>query len=219
MNKTYISAMENPFETEGRDMGHIFLSGKSGAGKTELIKQFIGSFLQSGKKVMWFSTHEEEKTLLNRWNAKVVEHGEALNATALSANKLILVKTTELDFVELNGLLMKERAEWVIVHENLDEVTINYEQNEYSTQKLDFLHFVSEFGRVFNMYTLVSCQDLSHMSRAFPAEKILENSSNRIFLQQSENSLKHAQKKNWLGTEHIEKVKSLPKYEAFFVQK
>lgn len=218
MDKTHISAMTNPFESEDRGMGHIVLSGKSGSGKTELIKQFVGSFLQSGKRVLWFATQDEE-TLMKRWNGKVVEHENEIGETLLSSHKFIVLKTTQVDFVELKDLLMQSEHEWVIVQDDLDEVSINYEQNEYITRKLDFLYFISEFGRVFNLYSLVSSQDLRYMSRAFPSEKIMLNSQNLIFLHQSEESLAHAKQKDWLRTEHVEKLKALPEYEAFFVQR
>lgn len=218
MDKTHISPMTNLFESDNKGMGHIVLSGESGSGKTELIKQFVGSFLQTGKKVLWFSTLDEPM-VAKKWNGKVVEYGREINGELLSSHSLIVLKTTQIDFVELKSLLMQAEDEWVIVHDNMDEVSINYEQNDHVTRKLDFLYFVSEFGRVFNLYVLVAYQNLRHMSIAIPSEQLMANSQYLIFLQQGESSLEHAEQKKWLRTEQIEKLRVLPKYEAFFVQR
>lgn len=218
MKKTHISPMMNPFESDNKGMGHIVLAGKSGSGKSELIKQFVSSFLQSGKKVLWFST-QDEQILSKTWNARLVEYEQEISGELFSTHSLVILKTTQIDFALMKKLLMQSEDEWVIVHDDMDEVSINYEQNDYVTRKLDFLYFVSEFGRVFNLYALVAYQDMRHISRAIPSEKIMTNSQHLILLQQSEDSLGHLGEKRWLRAEHIKKLKSLPEYEAFFVQR
>lgn len=211
--------MEGLFDSTSTEFGHIVVSGKSNSGKTELTKQVVGSVLQTEKKVLYFSTDTAVQDWLFGLNGKLVMSELDVNDRLFSENKLVIVNSTCVNFEQIKNLLLKDESEWLIVHEDFDEVSINYEQSEYMTQKLDFLYFVSEFGRVFNLYSMITCKDLRELSRVLPAKKMIDNSPNLIFLQQEYVSLKHARKNGWLTELQEEKVKNLLKYEAFFVQR
>lgn len=210
---------ENVFENEELSMSHLTIVGKSGSGKTELIKQIIGTFLQGGKRILWFSALDDNDWMFNKWNGHRIKQKEKLKEGILSSHKLIALESTDIDFEQLRNLLLEEGSQWVLVHDNMDELVVNYDQNEFSTQKLEFLYYVSEFGRVFNLYTLVAGKDLRQLSKVHPSKKIIENSKNLVMLDQEYQSLRFAKKEKWLNQEQIEQVKNLPEYEAFYLRK
>jgi hypothetical protein len=217
LEKLTVSVLENAFESEDTPMGHIAVSGEAGSGKTELIKQMVGSFLKSGKKILWFSTSNEENELLEKWKGHEINSEGELDFAFHNSYSFIVVRTSDVDFDKLKNYLIAESKDWVIVHDNLDGVALNYDQNEFETRKLDFLYFVSEFGRVYNLYTLIGGREIAELGRVLPLKKVLENSRNKIFLRQSYRSLKHAKKQGWLSDVQGETVKNLSDFEAFHV--
>jgi hypothetical protein len=215
----YKLLFENVFENDELSMSHLTIVGKADSGKTELIKQIVGSFLQGGKRILWLDSIAENDWMFKKWNGYRISEKEELKKGIFSTHKLIALETTDINFDELRDVLVEEGSQWVLVHDNMDELVINYDQNEFSTQKLDFLYYVSEFGRVFNLYTMIAGKDLKHLSKVHASKKIIENSKNLVLLEQDYQSLKFAKKQNWLNEEQIEQVKNLPKYEAFYLRK
>ncbi|WP_180953918.1 helicase HerA domain-containing protein [Bacillus sp. M6-12] len=215
MDKLTVSVFEN----EDFSMSHIALIGKSGAGKSELLKQIVGSFLQSGKKIIWFGSYDEHSSMVEKWKGYRIDKNEDINSATFSAHSFILIDTLQIDFEHLKNILIQDNQEWILVQDDMDEVSINYEQSEFMTRKLEFLYFVSEFGRVFNLYTLVAGEDIRTFTKTLPSKKIVDNTKNLLLLEQDYTSLKHLKKHKWINEEQVKKIESLPKYEAFFIRK
>ncbi|WCK56976.1 DUF87 domain-containing protein (plasmid) [Aneurinibacillus sp. Ricciae_BoGa-3] len=219
MQATNLSVFENIFENKEISMKHIALLGEKNSGKTELLKQIIASFLNSNKKVMLLHPQETFRSLTDSLNGVYVNVEEQLNATLLKDSRLVSINTKLLDFSRLLNLLQEDNSQWVVVQDNLDELVYNYEQNEFATQKIDFLHYLSEFGRVFGVYTLIAGQELKKITAITPSLQMILNSRNLMLLKQSHTSLKLLQKMKWLTDSQCAQVQQLTKYKAVLVQR
>lgn len=221
MNKLSISVLENLFEDESTTIGNVALLGEAGSGKTELMKQMIGALLSSNKKVLWFNScsDKDESEIVDKWNGLHINNKEQLNTEVLDINSFVFIETTAVDFVFLKEYLMENKSSWFIVHEDIDSLVVNYEHNSFITEKLDFLFYMAEMGRVFNVYTVVSGEDIKSISNLLPSYKLITNSSNLLLLKQSFRSLKFLSKNNWVTDTQFTQLKDIGRNEAIFFKR
>ena len=171
MKKQTITALDNIFENEQINMNHIAMIGKQTTGKNELLQQLIGSLLQSGKKVICLQPSEGEYTLLEKWNPYKVRNKEELNEITLSAESFIFLETVQVDFDNLFELLKANESQWVLIQNNIEELIPYYNHNEHVTRKIDFLYYISEFGKIFDIYSFMIGKDFEELEELLPVKR------------------------------------------------
>lgn len=216
--KLDFTVFDSVFNNEILPMAHTAMLGKNRSGKTENTKQAVEWFLHQGKKVLLFGFFKGNQTLINKWRGYRISSREDIHSAVFSAHQLVYLDTPNVDFEKLKEVLINNPSEWILVHDNLDELALNYEQNDFITLKLDFLHFVSEIGRVFNIYLFVTGKDMEAIARVLPAKKIVENAKNLLLLKQSVVSLSYL-KERWLNEEQVDKLEQLLLYGVLFLRK
>lgn len=209
----------NVFKDNREMIGHMVVLGKNHAIKNKGLKEMVGMLLQDGKKVVWFHPSKMYHDLNQAWNTIFIQNEEQMNKSILEDYSLIFIHPDFTNMIQLQKLLFNNPSEWVIVKENLDELIINYEQNEMVTQLFDFIHYISTFGQLYQLYTLVSASKMDKILSFDITQRIVNNSKHLLFFSQSKESLKYLKKMNWLTKKQLQTVQQLKNSESFYIQK
>lgn len=186
-------------------IGNIVIFGKKQSGKTELAKQMvyaISTDTVAEYRVLVFSDTDDYKSI---FKLPFINEGKI---------RFEVLNTNKLDYSYLNKRVLAKKYPIVFCVDNIDNHISKYGKDKKSTDLIDFIHYVSEMGKVLGASVILIGEDMKKAIKIDPVRRIIMNSNKKLILQQDEEQLDTLKDILRLSDSQVKKVKKLKEYQS-----